>query len=223
MPPRRCPVPEPEEEEEEEEEEASTDDDRMHLVAEVVVQLQCTVTITVDKGKGKGAASKFKATKKKVEMKTKDFPFTFEATQANYLTFLLTLLEKHQHPKFTPVTTQTRFTIKAIVPPNKVKKDAIDVDNVSEYETMARKVIEEKPAKFSIFVNLDDVKAGATRDASESDDNDDDESDGGRDDKKRDDERAIAHNCLLLEKEYANPVDSGYTYIGINGEKLWLC
>jgi len=28
---------------------------------------------------------------------------------------------------------------------------------------MAKKVIEEKPSKFSIFVNLDDVKAGATR------------------------------------------------------------
>jgi len=43
------------------------------------------------------------------------------------------------------------------------KKDAIDVDNFSEYERMAKKVIEEKPSKFSIFVNLDDVKAGATR------------------------------------------------------------
>jgi len=114
MPARRLPVHEPEEEEEEEEE-AGTDDDHMHLVAQVVVQLQYTVTAD----KGKGTASKSKATKKKVETKTKDFPFTFEATQANYLTFLSTLLEKHRHPKFTPVTTQTRFTIKAIVPPNK--------------------------------------------------------------------------------------------------------
>ncbi|KIM35743.1 hypothetical protein M413DRAFT_14400 [Hebeloma cylindrosporum] len=207
MPPRRLPVHEPEEEEEEEE--SGTDDDQMHLVAQVVVQLQYTVTVD----KGKGTASKSKATKKKVETKTKDFPFTFEATQANYLTFLSTLLEKHRHAKFTPVTTQTRFTIKAIVPPNKAKKDAIDVDNFSEYERMAKKVIEEKPSKFFVFVNLDD-------DASESDD--DNESDGVQDDKKRDDERAIARNRVLLEKEYANPADSGYTYVGVNGEKFPL-
>jgi hypothetical protein len=43
------------------------------------------------------------------------------------------------------------------------KKDAIDVDNFSEYERMAKTVIEEKPSKFSIYVNLDDVKTGAAR------------------------------------------------------------
>jgi len=70
---------------------------------------------------------------------------------------------------------------------------------------MAKKVVEEKPTKFSVYVNLDDVKMAATRaspificenisfliflqrDASEDDDSDEsDRSRGGRDDKKRD-------------------------------------
>jgi len=36
------------------------------------------------------------------------------------------------------------------------------------------------------------------------------------------DERAIARNRLLLEKEYANPTNSGYTYVGANGDKFPL-
>jgi len=43
------------------------------------------------------------------------------------------------------------------------QRDAIDVDNFSKYKRMAKKVIEEKPSKFSIYINLDDVKTGATR------------------------------------------------------------
>lgn len=88
-------------------------------MAQVIVQLQYTVTVTTGTKKGKSTVSKSKIAKKKVKTKTEDFPFTFEATQANYLAFLSALLEKHRYLKYTPVTTQTRFNIKAIVPPNK--------------------------------------------------------------------------------------------------------
>ena len=86
-----------------------------HLVAQVVVQLQYTVATK----KGKSTTSKPKNAKKKLKMKTKDFPFTFEAMQANYLAFLCAILEKHRYLKYIPVTTQTQFSIKAVVPPNK--------------------------------------------------------------------------------------------------------
>ena len=43
------------------------------------------------------------------------------------------------------------------------KQDSIDIDNFAEYERMAKKVVEEKPTKFSVYVNLDDVKTAATR------------------------------------------------------------
>jgi len=111
MPTQRLPAQGPEEEEEEEEDE----NDISHRVAQVIAQLQHTVTID----KGKGTLSKSKAPKKKVETKTKEFPFMFEATQANYLNFLSAVLDKHRYSKYTPITIHTRFNIKAIVPPNK--------------------------------------------------------------------------------------------------------
>ena len=117
MPPCPLPANDPEEEEEEEEEDGTDNEQssQTHLVAQVVVQLQYSVAVN----KGKGTTSKSKTIKKKLEKKTKDFPFAFEATQVNYLRFLTTLLEKHRQKKYTPVTAQTRFNIKAIVPPNK--------------------------------------------------------------------------------------------------------
>jgi hypothetical protein len=117
MPQLHLPTHEPDEEEE------KTNDEQTnltHLVSQVVVQLQYTVTIATNLKKGKSTTSKHKIAKKKLETKTKDFPFTFEVMQANYLAFLSALLEKHRYQKYTPVTTQTRFNIKAIVPPNKV-------------------------------------------------------------------------------------------------------
>ncbi|KAF8800146.1 hypothetical protein BYT27DRAFT_7027078, partial [Phlegmacium glaucopus] len=168
---------------------------------------------------------KSKASKKKVETKTKEFSFTFEATQTNYLNFLSAVLDKHQYSKYTPMTIHTRFNIRAIVPPNKVKKDAIDIDNFAEYESMVKKIIEEKPSKFLDIPHGDDGQSIR--------------SEGDRNDTKCDvsftcysiaadlltnhkDERAFACNRLILEKEYANPTDSGYTYVGPNGEKTPL-
>jgi len=43
------------------------------------------------------------------------------------------------------------------------RKDAIDIDNFTEYEAMAKKIIEEAPSKLSVFFSLDDVKAAAAR------------------------------------------------------------
>ena len=91
--PTHGPLPRPEEDVDEEEESSSDDDQTnlSHLIAQVVVQLQ----YTVDTKKGKSTMLKPKNAKKKLETKTKDFPFTFEATQANYLAFLSAILEKH--------------------------------------------------------------------------------------------------------------------------------
>jgi len=166
-----------EEEEEEEEEELVTS----HQVAQVIVQLQFTIT---DKSKGSaskaGAKAKAKAPKKKTETKNKEFPFSFEPTQENNFRFLSALITKHCYQKYSPVTARTRFNIKAIVPPSKAcvavclfqilcliisrrRKDAINIDNFTEYEAMAKKIIQEAPSKLSVFFSLDDVKAATAR------------------------------------------------------------
>jgi hypothetical protein len=173
MPPRRQLALE--EEEEEEEEELITS----HEVAQVIVQLQFTIT---DKSKGSAskAGAKAKAPKKKTETKNKEFPFSFEPTQENYFRFLSALVTKHCYQKYSPVTARTRFNIKAIVPPSKAcvavcffqnlcliisrrRKDAIDIDNFTEYEAMAKKIIQEAPSKLSVFFSLNDVKVAAAR------------------------------------------------------------
>jgi hypothetical protein len=102
------------EEEEEDEDPISTS----HQVSQVIVQLQFTIT---EKSKGSNSKSgvKNKTAKKKIETKNKEFPFTFETTQENYLRFLLTLLTKHCYQKYLPVTARNCFNIKAIVPPSK--------------------------------------------------------------------------------------------------------
>ncbi|KAF8814764.1 hypothetical protein BYT27DRAFT_7249806 [Phlegmacium glaucopus] len=213
--------------EEEEEEEDDNENEFSHQVGVTVGQVIAWLQHMVIIDKGKGTSSKSKAPKKKVETKTKEFSFTFEATQTNYLNFLSAVLDKHRYSKYTPITIHTRFNIRAIVPPNKayvLKKDAIDINNFAEYESKVKKIIEEKPSKFSIFLSLNDVKLGAARrNGSESgDDGQSIHSEGDRNDTKCDDERAFARNRLILEKEYTNSTDSGYTYVGPNGEKTPL-
>jgi hypothetical protein len=38
------------------------------------------------------------------------------------------------------------------------KKDAIDVDELSEYTELVAKILDEQPSKLTVFVNLEDVK-----------------------------------------------------------------
>jgi hypothetical protein len=41
------------------------------------------------------------------------------------------------------------------------KKDAVDIDKFVEYETLTKKILEEEPSKLTVYLNLDDVKAGS--------------------------------------------------------------
>ena len=88
-----------------------------HEVPTVSAQLQLTVVKAVPKDTSSTSSKKKKnpAPKTKLEVKNKEFPFTFKATNENYLAFLSTILEKHGQQKYTPVTNNHRFSIKILM------------------------------------------------------------------------------------------------------------
>ncbi|KAF8799455.1 hypothetical protein BYT27DRAFT_7223729 [Phlegmacium glaucopus] len=162
------------------------------------------------------------APKGKVETKTKEIAFTFEPSEENYLSFLSELLKVHGQGKYTPVKKHTRFSIKILLG-KKARKDGIDIDMFSEYEKMAKKILEEQPSRLTVYVDLDAVKAGAKRrdeDGSTSGEDSEDEEVTGNG--KNGVERELGRIRMLLEKKYANDSDSGYTYTAGDGEKVPL-
>lgn len=50
-----------------------------------------------------------------IQTKNKEFPFTFESGEKNYLSFLSAVLDKHGYNKFTPVVKKTCFPVKYIL------------------------------------------------------------------------------------------------------------
>ena len=170
------------EHEEEEEEETDQQTNLTHLVAQVIVQLQYTVTVTTGTKKGKSTVSKSKIARRRSRQRQKIFPSPSKRHRPIIWLFSLLYLKSIdtwntlqlplRHDSISrPLFLQTKrrsynleiLLVLVLTCFYFSKKDAIDVDNFSEYERMAKTVIEKKPSKFSIFVNLDDVKTGATR------------------------------------------------------------
>lgn len=56
--------------------------------------------------------------KKEKKVKTKELGYTFVASDANYITFLNTILAKHGEAKYVFTSTR-RYTLKVLVPPNR--------------------------------------------------------------------------------------------------------
>lgn len=145
-----------------------------HEVEVVTVQLQF---------RGPPPATTAKTTGKKplgkLETKNKELAFTFELEEENYLSFLSAMLKEHGHTKYIPVKKQHRFGIKVTMGAKKMcvfcliscshdiidiisrKKDAIDIDNYTEYKKIVEKILDEEPSKLLVFLNLDDVKASS--------------------------------------------------------------
>lgn len=78
---------------------------------ELTVAFTLTITSTVTASNGNGTRKAMAKTHK--ETKTKESPYTFAATSANYLEFLRQCLAKHkQDEKFKVPTEQQAFTFK---------------------------------------------------------------------------------------------------------------
>lgn len=78
----------------------------------VHVQLSFRVPVKQDKPDTTSKKPRKLAAKSKIENKNKEFDFTFERADDNYLSFLSTLLDKHGLEKYTPIVKQRRFGIK---------------------------------------------------------------------------------------------------------------
>ncbi|KIK02604.1 hypothetical protein K443DRAFT_37385, partial [Laccaria amethystina LaAM-08-1] len=178
------------------------------------------------------------ASKGKVEMKTKEISFTFEPLEENYISFLSELLKAHGQGRYTRVKSHTWFSIKVSLG-KKAKKDAVDIDVFTEYEKMAKKIVEERPSKLTMYVDLEAVKAGPKR----RDDEGSMSEEGSEDEEhtivsltfflgiqylialqnaKNVVKRELGHIHMLLKKKYANDSDGGYTYTASDGERVPL-
>ncbi|KAF8870045.1 hypothetical protein CPB84DRAFT_1855828 [Gymnopilus junonius] len=172
----------------------------------------------------KASGTKKKAVAKgALQTKNKEFPFTFESGEDNYLAFLSTILTKHGHDKLTPVVRKTRYVVKYILG-GKVKKDAIDVDTMEEYEEMVMKILDTTPEKVTVFVNLEDIQNAQKKRTGHTDSssNEGDLEDEGDVDGLRPIDRDLGRIRGLLEKKYRNPNDDGYTFIANDGERVPL-
>ena len=78
-----------------------------HEVETILVQLQLRVQTSKDTNSKKKTVAKGK-----LKTKNKELAFTFELTEANYLSFLLALLKEHGFGKYTPVKKQHGFGLK---------------------------------------------------------------------------------------------------------------
>ncbi|KAJ7355940.1 hypothetical protein DFH08DRAFT_803871 [Mycena albidolilacea] len=175
--------------------------------AKVTAQLLFHIPVTVQ-GSATGAKSKPKQKEKK-ETKTKEFPHTFQATVENYHELLKTILVKHGEEKYS--TDKMSYGMKVQLAGVK-KGDSIDVDNWSEYESLAKDIIETLPSKMNIYVDMADVQKRWNKHGNRSDDDDEDadlfDSNG-----LSDLEKELARLRGKLEKKYQNDHDAGYTYI----------
>ncbi|KAF8153331.1 hypothetical protein B0H34DRAFT_861457 [Crassisporium funariophilum] len=190
-----------------------------HKVEVVTVQLQFCVLPPATSAKTTGTKPL-----SKLETKNKELAFTFKLEEENYLLFLSAMLKEHGHTKYIPVKKQHRFGIKVTMGGKKTKKDAIDINNFAEYKKIVEKILDEEPSKLHVFLNLDDVKARSKQQGNRTDSSSDGENSAKDSDHegKSGIDQEIACFCGLLEKKYANPADSGYTFILNYGEKIPL-
>jgi hypothetical protein len=86
----------------------------------VIAQLSIVVpTTSAASAQGGGKRAKGKAAKPKAVTKTKEFDFTFEESEENYLAFLKAILTAHEKAKYSPVTVNQRYGFKVLIPPKK--------------------------------------------------------------------------------------------------------
>ncbi|KAJ6542873.1 hypothetical protein B0H19DRAFT_1268078 [Mycena capillaripes] len=157
-----------------------------------------------------GAKSKAKPKEKK-ETKTKEFSHTFQATHENYLQLLKAILLKHGEEKYN-VTEKMTYGIKIQL--SGVKKgDSIDVNNWSEYNTLAKHIIEARPPKMSIYIEMADIQKQWSVCGSRGSNDKDEDADLYNSNGLSDLDREMAHLRGKLEKKYQNDHNAGYTYI----------
>ncbi|KAJ7879256.1 hypothetical protein B0H14DRAFT_2566855 [Mycena olivaceomarginata] len=93
-----------------------------------------------------------------------------------------------------------------------LKGDSIDVDNWSEYESLAKDIIETLPSKMNIYVDMTNVQKRWNKHGNHSD-NDNQDADLFDSNGLSDLEKELARLRGKLEKKYQNDHDAGYTYI----------
>ncbi|KAF8064884.1 hypothetical protein FPV67DRAFT_159076 [Lyophyllum atratum] len=161
------------------------------------------------------ASAKNKKPSTRKATKNKQFNYTFEATQENYVGFLNTFLKIHHVEKYQATPNHT-FAFKIQIPPEKVG-EARDVEEYGEYDTLAREILEAKPNKaINITIELAQIqkhgkKKSKGADSPESSGSEDDEGMTENGLTKLDLE--LARCRRLLEVKYLNDHDGGYTYI----------
>lgn len=154
-----------------------------HLVDFIQVVLSFQVTKPAPKTKatpstrGRGTSKTKSAAPKmvtKADTKTKEFKFTFEKSSANYTEFLTEILDLFGHSKYTPVKMHTRFNLKVCIGKKGFvfysllyltylrriysKTNAVDIDELREYDDMVTRILSETPSKLYVYVDLENVK-----------------------------------------------------------------
>ncbi|KIK80666.1 hypothetical protein PAXRUDRAFT_764893 [Paxillus rubicundulus Ve08.2h10] len=169
----------------------------------LVVHLDTYTTTSVSNG-GKNKTKETKSTKVKEVMIT--------LTASNYLDLLTTMLAKHGKDTY-KVTEKKPYSFKYLLPPAKVRGDAMDVDNATDFADMAKKLIESKPDKVKVFVNMKEVEKHPLQAKMQHDSTGDSNKAGPGSDL----ERAIAHFWRLIIKQWGNEYDNSVTYLHPTG------
>ncbi|KAJ6553683.1 hypothetical protein B0H10DRAFT_2241856 [Mycena sp. CBHHK59/15] len=112
-----------------------------------------------------------------------------------------------------PASKQIRFSIKVLALPNKVKGDALDIDNFADYEELTKNILECRSSKVTIYLDMTDIQKAWSACGSAS----------GEENHSEDPSLDTGLSALdlefarirgKLEKKYQNDHDSGYTYVG---------
>ncbi|KAF9233020.1 hypothetical protein BU15DRAFT_66950 [Melanogaster broomeanus] len=171
-------------------------------------------------------------TKTKETKSTKVKEVTITLTASNYLDLLTTMLAKHGKDTY-KVTEKKSYSFKYLLPPAKAsvyssyRGDAMDVDNAADFVDMAKKIIESKPSKVKVFIDMKEVEKLPLRaktrvgntdvDGSDEDHNEDDSTGDSNTGPGSDLERAIAHFRRLIIKQWGNEYDNSVTYLHPTG------
>ncbi|KAI6033484.1 hypothetical protein BKA83DRAFT_4120971 [Pisolithus microcarpus] len=152
-----------------------------------------------------------KATSKE-EKSTKTKELLFAINDSNYLEFLRSILHKHGLKNY-EVTEKKHFPLKYIPPKAKGQRtsDAIDVDNLSDYGEMVKKIYDESPPVVKLRRVSHSGGPGSENDSEPTTDSSVAKSVRG---KKADLDQRLARWRLKLEKMYKNDHDEGLTYVG---------
>ncbi|KAF8835758.1 hypothetical protein BDN67DRAFT_1015249 [Paxillus ammoniavirescens] len=165
-------------------------------------------------------------TKETKSTKVKEVMITL--TASNYLKLLMMMLAKHGKDTY-KVTEKKPYSFKYLLPSAKVHGDAMDVDNATDFTDMAKKLIESKPDKVKVFVDMKEVEklplqakmqmGDADNDGSDEEDHNGDNSTGNSNKAGpgSDLECAIAHFRQLIIKQWGNEYDNSVTYLHPTG------